>query len=200
MPSGYYFGVSAASPETPDSFELNKLVVSTPGSPAAQGNQETANKPSNDPPAAPVSPGGNNPGLPEEGKIDYAAFMKGKSPDAQYYELLNRMQSATHSINNVYKELVAVEKRLHDRHDEQATKEPAPAFPASQLNLMDERLLRIEKIVQQIQSEVEGRDYKEHLTNLQHSMREAQTTLLDNLPQSISHSKCQLILPKDVHD
>jgi len=122
--------------------------------------------------------------------------MKGKSPDAQYYELLNRMQSATHSINNVYRELVAVEKRLHDRHDEQATKEPAPAFPISQLNVMDERLLRIESIVQKIQHDVEGRDYKEHLTNLQQSVREAQTTLLDNLPQSISHSKCPLICVK----
>jgi mannose-binding lectin 1 len=100
------------------------------------------------------------------------------------------MQAATHSINNVYRELVAVEKRLHDRHDEQATKEPPPAFPISQFNLMDERLARIERIVLAIQSDVEGRDYKEHLTSLQQSVREAQTTLLDNLPQSMSQSKC----------
>lgn len=130
----------------------------------------------------------NEPALPEKGKIDYAAFTKGQTPDGQFYELLNRMQSATHSINNVYRELVQVEKRLHDRHDEQQNKEQ-PALPIDQIKAMDERLLRIERIVERIQSDVEGRDYKEHLTSLQKSLQDAQTTLLDSLPQSISQSE-----------
>lgn len=166
----------------PDSFEISKFVVSNPGS--SSSNQGILSQTSDSPPAL-LPPIDNKPALAEEGKVE---FSKGGSQDAQFYELLNRMQSATHSINNVYRELVAVEKRLHDRHDEQNNKNQ-PTFPQAQIDAMDQRILRIENLVQKIQNDVEGRDYKEHLTTLERSLQEARTTMLDNLPESISHSK-----------
>ncbi|KAH0154039.1 hypothetical protein KCU67_g9219, partial [Aureobasidium melanogenum] len=45
----------------------------------------------------------------------------------------------------------------------------------------------IERIVLAIQRDVEGKDYREHLTNLQQSIEGVRGGLTEHLPETISH-------------
>lgn len=112
----------------------------------------------------------------------------GQTTDGQFGELLNRLQAATHSINNVYNEIVSLDKRFEDRHAEIDNKLNEAKIPDQQLASVLARLSSIEATLNRIQGDVEGRDYKEHLANLQTALKNTQTDLLDNLPRTLSTS------------
>lgn len=49
---------------------------------------------------------------------------------------------------------------------------------------------KIEGIVKAIQKDIEGKDYREHLTNLQNTLKDTQTHINEGLPAAMAHSEC----------
>lgn len=110
------------------------------------------------------------------------------SSDAQFYDLHNRLQLATHQINNIFREVQSLGKYLEERHNDLASR-AMPHIPYDQISAMDVRIQTIENVVRAIQKDVEGKDYREHLTSLQAALKDTQTSLTDALPQTLSQSE-----------
>ncbi len=182
MPRNYYFGISAASAETPDSFEVNKFVVSTTNS---YTREEVRRQPAPDRgttlPIEQAQELGQKPQQYQPGRTGEVPAVT----DAQYYEMLSRLQKTIQSLDSIYSELLNLDQRLVERHNELK----GQGVPYEQLNAMDRRIQGIELTVQRIQRDVEGRDYKESLTGLQAALKDTQENLLNTLPQSMSQSK-----------
>jgi mannose-binding lectin 1 len=47
----------------------------------------------------------------------------------------------------------------------------------------------VERVVYSIKADIEGRDYKDHLTALQQTVRDHHSSLMMHLPQTMGHSK-----------
>ena len=191
LPPAYYFGISAATAETPDSFELNKFVVSTttttttpqtPRTPQGPQNPQSRNEPDKRQhlekldkfPSSPQS-------LPD---TDASTI---QNQNEQFADLHNRLQGMTHQIANIFGEFDKLSRTLNDRHGE--VLKSIPAAPNDAIAALSRRLESIERTVQIIQKDVEGRDYKEHLSNLQQAVEGVRGGLTDHLPDTISQSK-----------
>lgn len=107
----------------------------------------------------------------------------GASTEAQLGELLNRLQAATHSINNVYNEVVSLDQRMEQRQaDMDSRLGEGPRQTEQQLGAVLARLSDLEATLQRMQREGEGRDYREHFTTLGRTQAE----LLSELPRALA--------------
>lgn len=117
-------------------------------------------------------------------------------PDYQFYELLNRLEVTTNNINNVYRELKAVDDRLQQRHDELlgevtsnnantplAVAQPPPPQIKDNTDLLisiSRRLENVERSLSKLQESAGNQDYKEHLTGLHNTLRDTRDNLMES--------------------
>lgn len=196
LPPGYYFGVTAATADNPDSFEVNKFAVATTTSIT---REEPPLKTKNERPA--IEKLDKFPGSPEQLPDTDAGTINNQNE--QFADLHNRLQGMTHQIANMFAEFDALARTMGDRHNElmagiaasSSSSSSSAASPNTNNNdaaisALGRRLENIERVVQTIQKDVEGRDYREHLTNLQQAVDGVRGGLTDHLPDTISQSKC----------
>ena len=192
LPTGYFFGVSAATADNPDSFEVNHFVVSTTSAISRdvplsnQQRQQTQHQ----------AQARQNvlPNAPEVlADTDAGAI---KRQEDQFADVHNRLQGLSHQIVSMYSEFERISQALNDRHQEVLNR--MPKIPEDMINTLrsssdslgalNRRIEGIERTLQVIQKDVEGRDYKEHLTNLQQAVDGVRGGLTDNLPDTLSQS------------
>lgn len=185
LPSGYFFGISAATAETPDSFEVNKFVVST----TTSITREEPQKDKSPPPAAAAEQDKRPhleklerfPGSPEAiPDVDASTISR---QEEQFADLHNRLQGMTHQIANVFGEFDRLSRTLEERHRDVISHIPGSQSDA--LAALSRRLENIERTVAVIQKDVEGKDYRETLTNLQQAVEGVRGGLTDHLPDTI---------------
>jgi mannose-binding lectin 1 len=197
LPPGYFFGVSAAASENPDSFELYKFAASTTTS-------ITREEPNVEAKRQHLEKLDKFPGAPEALPDADAGTILDQVH--QFADLHNRMQAMNHQIANLFGEFERLSRQLNDRHAELMAKVAGPNAGDSSdkthqqttgeaLLPLSRRVENIERIVLAIQRDVEGKDYREHLTNLQQSIEGVRGGLTEHLPETISHSK--LLLYRD---
>ena len=112
LPPGYYFGITAATPEIPDSFEVFKLTVLSDSS--ASGDK-TNNKDNQAQQAQGQQGNGNDQAaniIPDQ---PADAFLTSKE---QFQDLHNRLQAATHQISAVYNAVAKHSQLDEQRNDE----------------------------------------------------------------------------------
>ena len=194
LPSGYFFGVSAATAENPDSFELYKFAASTT-------NSITREEPNVEAKRQHLEKLDKFPGAPEALPDADASTILDQVH--QFADLHNRMQAMNHQIANLFGEFERLSRQLNERHAELMAKVTGPNAGDSSdkahqqttgeaLLPLSRRVENIERIVLAIQRDVEGKDYREHLTNLQQSIEGVRGGLTEHLPETISHSKSLL--------
>lgn len=118
LPSGYYFGVTASTAEHPDSFEINKFLVSN-------HIPEGAHIRKPEPPLA-ASPEHHQQPVQQLQKLDRLPRAPESVPDAnpdefkstgdQFADLHNRLQALSHQIAEVFLELEQIGLKLDDQH------------------------------------------------------------------------------------
>ena len=170
LPAGYFFGISAASADTPDSFEVFKFVLTTAPSTTReepQRNQPPPQKAPSDQQQGNAAPIQNNP--------------SSSISSQEFAQLQNRIQSMSQSIENLFSQLVKLAESSGNRHQELVPK-------VDRLSTMDQRLQSIESTVAAIKKELESRDYQGHFAKLQESLKDTHSSLLEGLPQSMSQS------------
>lgn len=100
MPKDYHFGLTAASADTADSFEVNKFLLFTdPSAPKRETAQQT-----------PSSNQGNTPR-----DTQASAY---KSSDAQFEDLHNRLLSLANAVDSLASEVVKLADSSSSRHSE----------------------------------------------------------------------------------
>ena len=172
MPSDYHFGLTAASAETADSFEIYKFSLFTSRSitreeprraqPPPDGQQDNRENAPPPPPQTQAPPTGLS--------------------DAQFEDLRNRLQAMTQSIDNIAQEIKQLADKSEGRHQEVSRK----IIAADRLNSMDQRLQGIEKNV---------REYQGQFSSLQNTLRDSHSSIVEGLPKHMSDSMYSLKLP-----
>ena len=170
LPPGYFFGISAASADTPDSFEVFKFVLTT--APSTTREEPQRNQP---PPQK----------APSDQQQGNAAPILNKPLSSissqEFAQLQNRIQSMSQSVENLFSQLVKLAETSGNRHQELVPK-------VDRLSTMDQRLQSIESTVAAIKKELESRDYQGHFAKLQESLKDTHSSLLEGLPLSMSQS------------
>ena len=163
LPSDYYFGISAASAETADSFEAYKFVLTT--------SSITREEPRRDNPPPPSSPLLNS--LPTLQEVVASSI---SSQEAQFADLHDRLQVIARALNSLFSEVTKLAEKSEGRHQELARN----AMTTDKLNAMDQRLQSIESVVQ---------DYQGQFSGLNSLMKESHSRLTVGLPQHMSESR-----------
>jgi len=162
MPSGYHFGITAASAETADSFEANKLRAFTAQS-IAREEPERAQPP-------PAEQPNNNAGSPQDSPASAIV-----DHTAQFEDLHNRLQIMAHQLDNLFREVKGLADKSESRHQELSRN----VMSADRLNSVDQRLQGIEKTV---------RDYQGQFSSLQSVLRDSHSSLAESLPKHMGDS------------
>jgi lectin, mannose-binding 1 len=168
LPSGYFFGISAASAEIPDSFEAFKFILSTPtdgeSQPAPPSSQNLAQE------QKPFSDG--------DSTKDEPASKYTTQPD-QFADLHNRLQIMNHALSNLFREISSLSGKVEAGNNELTKR---GSVSPDQLSTIEKRLSAIERNVDAIRRDVEGKDYRGQLDKLQDALRDTHTSLNDVMP------------------
>ncbi|KAL8927439.1 MAG: hypothetical protein Q9208_002244 [Pyrenodesmia sp. 3 TL-2023] len=162
LPSGYYFGISAASADTPDSFEIYKFVTSTaPGI--------TRELPRREPP--PQQP-------PHGGQVNDQGSQQASSNNAQFAvqftDLQNRLSTLSQSLDNVFREVQSLSAKSDARHQDLSQR----VSPNPKLESMDQKIQGIENTL---------RSYQGQLSSIQGMVKDSHSTLNEGLTEHMTH-------------
>jgi mannose-binding lectin 1 len=191
LPPNYFFGITAATSESPDSFEIYKFIASS-GSRTSGGDYQSG------PPVRQQRPGGSLadrmnilPGSPEALPDTDADSLK--SQNEQFADLHNRLQGLTHQVADMYALFDIIGKKIDERHQEIASSIVQQSVPRDILDRLDRRIENIERNVDRVLKDVESKDYRIHLTELQSTMNSVKGGLTDHLPATLGESEFQLV-------
>lgn len=161
MPPDYYFGLTAASAETADSFEIYKFNLFTSRSITREEPRRAQ-----PPPVGQPDNRGNAP--PPETQAPSTA-----PSDAQFNDLQSRLQTMAQSIDSLFQEVKQLAEKSEGRHLELSRN----VIAADRLSSVDQRLQGIEKTV---------RDYQGQFSSLQSTLKDSHSSLVEGLPKHMS--------------
>lgn len=206
LPSGYHFGVSALTSDTPDSFELFSILVASPEQrgdvPAAQQQQGIADNEQakqetfqrdvqND---APRSHGRTPHEQDFEEYIpefqDTAAEMY-KTPEQQFQDLHDRLQGMTHHMAAIQSQIGMLYDRLDaltHRHDDMRAEMRGTRVPRNQIDNMETKINVIENLAAQIGNAITSKDYSHQFDALQRTLKEHHSNLLYAVPDTVNQA------------
>ncbi|KAH6975988.1 concanavalin A-like lectin/glucanase domain-containing protein [Ilyonectria sp. MPI-CAGE-AT-0026] len=124
IPSGYQFGVTAATPDTPDSFEVFKLVVMSDNSDTGSDNAIKQQTPNKNPPSNGNSNNNNNNNNNAKKNNYDDGDLADEDPDifqtskTQFMDLHNRLQSTNHQLSALHRVASRHQQQDEKRHDE----------------------------------------------------------------------------------
>ncbi|OAA69747.1 Legume-like lectin [Cordyceps fumosorosea ARSEF 2679] len=163
IPQGYTFGVTAATPENPDSFEVFKLVVMSETVDPRHSQRQQENRDNNNNQQQQAPPGGfENPDdafkntIPDENADIFQTSAR------QFADLHNRLQSTYHQLAAVYRSVTA-----HHAVDEQRHKE-------------------VQDMVRDIRADLQRLDKVDALTRTVESLQRDVASLRDTIDRRIS--------------
>lgn len=160
LPSDYSFGISAATPETPDSFEAFKFTLTTLSATPQQDNNQ----------APPVPTETSLPTLAD------ALASSFKSQDSQFEDLHNRLQVLAHAMDALYREITKLAKESEGRHQQLVQN----SLVTDKLNAIDQKIQTIESMVQ---------EHTGQFATLQRILRDSHSKLTVGLPEHMTESK-----------
>ncbi|KAL8705977.1 MAG: hypothetical protein Q9201_000921 [Fulgogasparrea decipioides] len=168
LPSGYYFGISAASADTPDSFEVYKFVTSTaPGI--------TRELPRRDlPPQQPLAPASNPGGASSDQSSQYTA--SDTQFAARFADLQNHIQTLSRDLDGVLRELQQLASKSEERHQDLSHR----VMSNEQLSALDRRMQSIEDTL---------RGHQGQFSSIQGALKDSHSTLNEGLTQQMTHRK-----------
>lgn len=167
MPPDYHFGLTAASADTADSFEVYGFQLYT-----SKSITREEPSPRGQPPPGEGSNSQNN-ALPPPA---YSQSDLMASQKSQFEDLHRRLQGMAIVMDSLFQEVKQLAEKSEGRHQELSRN----VMPADRLNGMDQRLQGIEKTV---------RDYQGQFSNLQVIMKDSHSSLVEGLPKHMGDSR-----------
>ncbi|CAL5873240.1 uncharacterized protein PFLUO_LOCUS7509 [Penicillium psychrofluorescens] len=168
LPTGNTFGITAATPETPDSFEIFKFLLQSAagqGIPAQQMNSQQQQQ------SQPIL--NQNTGNPAAQQAQAAD----PGTAAGFADLSGRLQLTNKAVQNILQDLRTQSQKSDSRHAEVQQK----LATKGELAAMDARLERIETALQYLQRDMPGKDIRESFNQLEKTLRSSHLSLSENL-------------------
>ncbi|KAF2863056.1 concanavalin A-like lectin/glucanase, partial [Piedraia hortae CBS 480.64] len=191
LPEGYTFGITAATGENPDSFEMNAFIA-TVGSGGQSPHQQQQQ---------PIT-GGNNakidsfPGSPQALADSNAEGIVGAT--AQFTDLHNRIQGLSHQVANALLEISILGRKVDDKHEKviQAVAAQGSAAQTGGNKMPDglpdalgdlrRRLEGLERTLSQIQRDIgQTKDYGKSINDLRSAVEGIKGGIAEHLPGTL---------------
>ena len=182
LPIDYYFGITAASTDPPDSFEVFKFLLKS-----ASYTPPTAQPPSQNPNQGqmpiPNQESGNM--IREPADVPASHFT---TSTAQFEDLHSRLHLLSKSISNLFGEITRHTAAEESRYQE-ILRQIQLLSPNTQSSLqpsnLDGRLSAIERTLNTLQSELSSGDHKRQFTDLQTTLKEMNIGVTEHLPNRV---------------
>ncbi|PNS20718.1 L-type lectin-like domain-containing protein [Sphaceloma murrayae] len=160
LPSGYIFGMTAATADNPDSFEVNKFtVIKTHNAPhSGHFNQPPSQNQARD------TEKHHLPNAPEQIPDRDATSIK--KQEEQFADLHNRLQGLSHQVNNIFNEFDRLARDINGKHQEIMSRSQGGRGVDDAIRTMSGRVENIEHIVHGLERDLASRDYGHHLHEL----------------------------------
>jgi mannose-binding lectin 1 len=169
LPAGNTFGFTAATPENPDSFEVFKFILA---SATGQGQTIPSNQGGAQQQQQPVANQNQPPVVRDTGNPVVDAGI-----GAQFVDLQGRIQLQNKATNTIIQDLKAQGGKSDSRHTEIMQK----LASKEQVVALDARLQRIESLLQNIQRDLESKDYSSRFNQLHDTLRSSHLSLTESL-------------------
>lgn len=169
LPAGNTFGINAATPENPDSFEIFKFVLES-----AVGQGQTI-----PPPAQ---------GYAAQQPIVNRQINHGsadRSLDSYFQDLGSRIQLQNKATNTIIQDLKAQAAKAEERSAELLRSTAS----RDQIQSLENRLQRLEQTLQTIQRDIDGKDYSTRFNQLHDTLRSSHLSLSESLQGSVLSGK-----------
>ncbi|KAJ5265642.1 hypothetical protein N7524_006660 [Penicillium chrysogenum] len=171
LPAGNTFGITAATPENPDSFEIFKFILE---SATGQGSTIPSNQGST--PQQPIS--NQVPDQPAQPIINSGTEGTMNGLAVQIADLSGRVQLTGKATNTILQELKNQAQKAEQRYAELLQKSLAQDRQFAQF---DTRLSRLEQLLQVIQNDLQSKDYSGRFNQLHETLRSSHLSLSENL-------------------
>jgi lectin, mannose-binding 1 len=170
LPVDYYFGITAASADPPDSFEVFKFLL----------KPSSYNPPATQPPPSQNQNQGETP-IPDQGSADMIR-QPADVPASDFTTYLS--ESITNLLGEITRHTAAEEA-----HYQEILRQIQLLSPNTQSSLqpsnLDARLSAIERSLNAIQSELSSGDHKRQFTNLHTTLKEMNIGVTEHLPNRV---------------
>ncbi|TVY20334.1 VIP36-like protein [Lachnellula arida] len=180
IPLGYYFGISAASAENPDSFEVFRFVATTDSHTpdvAGQPGEQFAAAPGNQ--AQAQQPIGNTQD-PQRDIPEEAPASKYTSSEAQFADLHNRLQAMMRAFSLQTQAFQTYQQQSNSRHETLLQRITAIEASAKQQEGTGKVLKDIQSDVRQTKADLHNA-LDRHVAGLKSAVREGHTSVLGTL-------------------
>ncbi|KAI1912553.1 hypothetical protein LOZ12_002464 [Ophidiomyces ophidiicola] len=167
LPSGNDFGISASSTDNPDSFEAFRFLLSIPQNHHSGNTREHRPPPQNNPAQGHVTKAQ----VPHDGLADIHAQMK---------DIQTRLQSLTGTAEKLLHDFASLSQKFDDRNHE-LTRSSAHR---DQVSSVDQRVMRVERMIEHIQKDLAGKDYQHHFNKLEEALHHSHSGVIQNLHDS----------------
>ncbi|KAF2477923.1 concanavalin A-like lectin/glucanase [Lindgomyces ingoldianus] len=208
LPTGYYFGISAASAENPDSFEAHKFVVSTTNAntreePNYQQHQQQAvhgqqqqyeqqrhqqNQQQHQQQQSQQQQQQNKASEPTISEIPQmlSDVLAGsiRSQADQFADLHNRIQIINHMVNLVHDTVERIEREQKE-HFDQIMMRLTPVDDRT--SAMMRNVEKVERISMEVQRDLESKDFKDMLNAVHNAIQDSHNALSSGMPLAMAH-------------
>ncbi|CAK3907790.1 lectin family integral membrane [Lecanosticta acicola] len=199
LPAGYHFGITSSTGENPDSFELTRFTVETGGESDTQTqqqqnaqNQQNVQTQQSVQNQQPLQKLDNFPDSPEI--LDDRNADEFKSQAEQFADLHNRLQNLQHLMITTFTRVRMIRDKIDSQHSDMVqnvqniggSKETGlPPEVVGKISNMERKIENMEKILEIVKRDVEGKDYRQHLNEINMAMDRLHTGLTADLPDRI---------------
>ncbi|CUS10279.1 unnamed protein product [Tuber aestivum] len=199
LPTGYHYGISAATSETPDSYELFSILLSSPeridlsqpkdshhgGQPQQHLDQNQHREQEQEHGRTPH-------------KQDYTMYTpeygdespeKYKNEHDQFVDVHNRIQGITHHLTAIQSQIAILYDKVNSldhKQDEYRTEFRGAIIPRSQIDGMETKMKAVEELVVQIGNAITSKDYTQHFEALHRTLENHHSNLLYTVPNKVT--------------
>jgi mannose-binding lectin 1 len=193
IPPGNFFGITAASADNPDSFEVFKLVVMTEDLNAKsdgqqQQQQQQQQYQGQNQAKAQTSYGRNNQNSPR-GETAFDDEIPDAAPDtitsskSQFADLHNRLQSVNHHLATIFRQVASANNMAEKRHEESSQMINELKQAMSKLDKLDwvnNEIAKMQRDIQNVKSELNNK-LTQSEDNIKRSISNNHGTMLEHV-------------------
>lgn len=178
LPADYNLGLTAASADPPDSFEVFAFTLSSIPTPPPDQDTRQQQQQQQPPPPPPRAQTNLDPGLPQLDDLPASYFT---TSEAQFADLHNRLNLLSKSITNLFGEI-----SRHTAAEEARYKEILGRMPNGQMiSSLDSRVADLGRVVGNLERELKSSDHKAQFAKISDQIAQTHLGVTEHVPQRL---------------
>ncbi|EXJ93050.1 hypothetical protein A1O3_01606 [Capronia epimyces CBS 606.96] len=169
LPSDYNFGLTAASADPPDSFEVFAFTLSSIS--VSPGDQRTPQQPAQQQPPPENS-------VPQADDLPASYYT---TSEAQFADLHNRLNLLSKAIANLFTEVARQSTNAEARHKEILGRMPNGQMISS----LDSRVANLDRVVGNLERELKSSDHKAQFAKISEQIAQTHVGVTEHVPQRL---------------